>query len=239
MKKIFKITKILVMIFLLNTITLSKTIIVGTNAEFAPFEYLDENKIVGFDIELVQEIGKRLNRPIKIENLSFDGLIPALQVGKVDLLIAGMTKTPERSKFVGFTNDYFVAKQVLIVRKDAVEPKKVEELKGQKVGVILGFTGDLIITKIPEIKSEKYNTIFSAIMALNTGKVDSIIVDSAPAKSYVAENKNLKIVEIESAEEKYAIAGKKNSPLLKEINVILAEMLKDGTYDKIVKKYFK
>lgn len=235
----FKVLKMLAVVCLFTTGVQGKTIIVGTNAEFAPFEYLEGNKIVGFDIELVEEIGKRLNRPVKIKNLTFDGLIPGLQAGKLDLIIAGMTETPERAKFVGFTKDYFVAKQVLIVREDAVEPKKVEELKGQKVGVILGFTGDLIVAKIPEIKAERYNSIFSAIMALNTGKVDSIIVDSAPAKSYVAKNKKLKIVEIESDEEKYAIAGKKGSPLLEEINVVLAEIIKDGTYDKIVKKYFK
>ena len=238
MKKIWNVLKSLFIICLITTAAEGKTIIVGTNAEFAPFEYLEGNEIVGFDIELIKEIGKRLEKDIKIENLSFDGLIPGLQAGKLDLIIAGMTATPERSKFVGFTNDYFVAKQVLVMRKDDIEPKKIEEMKGKKVGVILGFTGDLIVTKIPEIKSEKYNAIFAGLMALNSGKVDAVLIDSAPAKSYVAKNKKLKIVEIESEEEKYAIAGKKDSELLKEINVVLEELITDGTYDKIVRKYF-
>ncbi|MEG0730641.1 MAG: transporter substrate-binding domain-containing protein, partial [Cetobacterium sp.] len=177
MKKFIYLLKVGVIFTMFSLLSVAKeTLIIGTNAEFAPFEYLDNGKVVGFDIDLINEIGKKLDLNIKIENLSFDGLLPALQAKKVDLIIAGMTATEDRKKFVDFTDDYFIAKQVLIVEDVSSAPQNFEDLKGKKVGTILGYTGDLIISKIPEIKSEKYNAPFGAIMALKSGKIDAVIL---------------------------------------------------------------
>ncbi|MEG2081506.1 MAG: transporter substrate-binding domain-containing protein, partial [Oscillospiraceae bacterium] len=94
MKKFIYLLKVGVIFTMFSLLSVAKeTLIIGTNAEFAPFEYLDNGKVVGFDIDLINEIGKKLDLNIKIENLSFDGLLPALQAKKVDLIIAGMTAT--------------------------------------------------------------------------------------------------------------------------------------------------
>lgn len=240
MKNYFKLVASFLLLFTLSLTSFAKeTLIVGTNAEFAPFEYMENGEIVGFDIELVKEIAKTLDIDIKFENMSFDGLLPALQAKKIDIVVAGMTATPEREKFVNFTKNYFVAKQVLIVPDKTSSPTSLDQLKGKKVGVVLGYTGDLIVSKLNDIKSEKFNSPFAAIMALNSGKVDAVILDSAPAHSYVKKNKGLKIAEIETDEEKYSIAIRKNDPqLVEKFNIALEEIEKNGTYDKLIEKYF-
>ncbi|MGL5710251.1 MAG: basic amino acid ABC transporter substrate-binding protein [Cetobacterium sp.] len=212
---------------------------VGTNAEFAPFEYLENGEIVGFDIELINKVGEKIGKEIKIKNITFDGLLPALQTNKLDLVIAGMTMTAEREKFVDFSDDYFVANQVIIVPEKDSNIVNLDSLKGKKVGVVLGYTGDLMVSKIEGVDKVQYNSAPGAIMALTSGKVDAMILDSAPAGSYIVQNKGLKIVKIDAEEEKYAIAvAKGKKELVESINKALKEIKEEGTYDKLIIKYF-
>lgn len=212
---------------------------VGTNAEFVPFEYIDNGNIVGFDIELINKIGEKIGRKIKIKNISFDGLLPALQANKIDVIIAGMSVTEERKKFVDFSKDYFVANQVIIVSENNNEIKNIDTLKNKKVGVILGYTGDLIISKFNDINKIQYNSASNAIMALLSNKIDAVILDSAPAKNYINNNKGLKILTMDIESEKYAIAIKKEGGnLVHEINSALDIIKQEGTYDKLIQKYF-
>ena len=212
---------------------------VGTNAEFAPFEYMENGKIVGFDIDLINKIGEKIDKEIKIKNIAFDGLLPALQTNKIDLIIAGMTVTKEREKFVDFSNDYFIANQVIIVPENENTIVDINSLKNKKVGVVLGYTGDLIVSKIEGVNKIQYNSAPSSIMALTGGKIDAMILDSAPAQSYIAKNQGLKIIELDSEVEKYAIAvGKNNKDLINKINIALEEIKREGIYDKLIIKYF-
>ena len=150
-----------------------------------------------------------------------------------------MTVTKEREKFVNFSNDYFVANQVIIVPENENTIIDMNSLKNKKVGVVLGYTGDLIVSKIQGVNKIQYNSAPSSIMALTSGKIDAMVLDSAPAQSYIAKNKGLKIIELDSEIEKYAIAaGKNNKNLIKEVNEALAEIKTEGIYDELIIKHF-
>ena len=214
-------------------------IFVGTNAEFPPFEYLDKGEVTGFDIELVNEIGKVMDADVKVVDMSFDGLLPALQMKKVDLVIAGMTATEERKKTVSFTQPYYTASQVIIVKEGNNSIKSFDDLKGKKVAVMLGFTGDTIVSEIEGVNVERFNAAYAGIMALQADKVEAVVLDSEPAKNYVKQNPGLVLAKADAEQEEYAIALRKNDKaLLEKVEKALAEVKANGTYDALIKKYF-
>lgn len=214
-------------------------IFVGTNAEFPPFEYLDKGEVTGFDIELVNEIGKVMDVDVKVLDMSFDGLLPALQMKKVDLVIAGMTATEERKKTVAFTQPYYTASQVIIVKEGNNSIKSFDDLKGKKVAVMLGFTGDTIVSEIEGVNVERFNAAYGGIMALQADKVEAVVLDSEPAKNYVKQNPGLVLANADAEQEEYAIALRKaDKELLEKVEKALAEVKANGTYDALIKKYF-
>lgn len=214
-------------------------IFVGTNAEFPPFEYLEKGEVTGFDIELVNELGKVMDADVKVLDMSFDGLLPALQMKKVDLVIAGMTATEERKKTVAFTQPYYTASQVIIVKEGDNSIKSFDDLKGKRVGVMLGFTGDTVVSEIEGVKVERFNAAYAGIMALQADKVEAVVLDSEPAKNYVKQNPGLVLAEADAEQEEYAIALRKNDKaLLEKVEKALAELKANGTYDALIKKYF-
>lgn len=214
-------------------------IFVGTNAEFPPFEYLDKGEVTGFDIELVNELGKVMDADVKVLDMSFDGLLPALQMKKVDLVIAGMTATEERKKTVSFTQPYYTASQVIIVKEGNNSIKSFDDLKGKKVAVMLGFTGDVVVSEMKDVKVERFNAAYAGIMALQADKVEAVVLDSEPAKNYVKQNPGLVLAEADAEQEEYAIALRKNDKaLLEKVEKALAEVKANGTYDALIKKYF-
>lgn len=238
MKKIFK-NLVLFLMLIMSTLTFAKEkLYVGTNAEFPPFEYLDKGEVVGFDIDLVKAIGEKLGVEIVIKDMSFDGLIPALETNKIDIVIAGMTASDERKMAVNFSNPYYTANQVIILNDNNNDIKTFDDLNGKLVGVILGFTGDVVVSEMKDVKSKKYNASYAAIMELQNNKIDAIVLDSETALNYVKNNKGLKLAETSGEPEEYAIAiSKKNSELLNKINIALDELKKDGTYETLLKKY--
>lgn len=240
MKKLFKSLVMGAMVLSLSVTAFAKEkIYVGTNAEFPPFEYLENGEIKGFDMELVNEIGKILDADIKIVDMAFDGLLPALQMKKVDLVIAGMTANEERMKTVSFTQPYYTASQVIIVKEGNDSIKSFNDLKGKKVGVMLGFTGDMVVSEIEGVKIERFNAAYAGIMALQAGKVEAVVLDSEPAKNYVAQNKGLVLADADAEQEEYAIAVRKNDKaLLEKVEKALKEIKENGTYDKLIQKYF-
>ena len=240
MKKLFKSLVMGAMVLSLSVTAFAKEkIYVGTNAEFPPFEYLENGEIKGFDMELVNEIGKILDADIKIVDMAFDGLLPALQMKKVDLVIAGMTANEERMKTVSFTQPYYTASQVIIVKEGNDSIKSFNDLKGKKVGVMLGFTGDMVVSEIEGVKIERFNAAYAGIMALQAGKVEAVVLDSEPAKNYVAQNRGLVLADADAEQEEYAIAVRKNDKaLLEKVEKALKEIKENGTYDKLLQKYF-
>lgn len=235
---------VLLIMTLLSLVAFGKSdkLYVGTNAEFEPFEYLENGKIVGFDVELMEAIGKKIDKEIIWKNIAFDGLLPALQSKKIDVIIAGMTATEERKKFVNFSDPYFVSSQMIMVNTEDSKSKIIksyDDLPGNVVGVVLGYTGDIAVSKVEGVEVQRFNGTSEAIMALNSKKVQAVVLDSEPAKNYVKTNKNLKLINTDIAKEEYSIAvGKDNKELANEINEAYQSLVKDGTFDKLMKKYF-
>jgi len=239
MKKFLNVV-ILFSLFLVSRFSFSaEKLYVGTNAEFEPFEYLKEGKVIGFDIELIEEIGKLIGQEIEIKNLAFDGLLPALQSKKIDVIIAGMTATEDRKKFVNFSETYYSSEQMIVTNKEAnVEVKSFDDLPKKSVGVVLGFTGDIAVSKIEGIDVKRFNGTGEAVMALKSKKVDAIVLDAEPAKKYAGQNPELEVKETDVAKEEYAIALRKDNPkLLEDINNALNTLKTNGKYDELMKKY--
>lgn len=220
-------------------------IVMGTNAEFPPFEYVtSENPLVdkydGIDVAIALEIGKALGKEVKIENMEFDSLLVALATGKVDFVAAGMTVEPDRQKNADFSDTYYLAKQVIIA-KEGTGIKSAEDLRGKAVGVVLGYTGDTTMTKnYPEANLTRFKKGADAVMELTNGKIDAVVIDAAPAKAFVAKNAGLTIIEDAEAfeNEEYAIAVKKgNTQLLEKINETLKTLKSNGTIDQLGQKY--
>ena len=220
----------------------SNKLVVGLNAEFPPFEYKDASgQIVGFDVDLMNEIGKLINKEIEYKNIAFDSILIALQSGKINISISGMTATDERRQVVNFSTPYFISKQAIVTLEDSAITN-YDDLTGKTIGVVLGYTGDLAITEKYKDKANiiKFDSADQLVLALNSKKMDLAVIDMEPAKKYVENNKGLKLVETPLAEEEYSIAiPKGNEQLLQDINNALETLKSNGTYDKIHAKYFK
>lgn len=213
-------------------------LVMATNAEFEPWEYYEGDKIVGIDVEIAQAIADKLGMELEIEDMAFDSIIPAVTSGKADFGAAGMTVDETRKKSVDFTDTYANASQVIIVKEDS-EIKGSADLADKKIGVQLGTTGDLLSTELAGDENvERYNKGFEGIQALLQGKIDAVVIDSAPAKVFVEQSEGLKVCDEAMSQEEYAIAVKKgNTEMLDKINGALKELKEDGTIDEIMNKY--
>ncbi|MGL5254474.1 MAG: basic amino acid ABC transporter substrate-binding protein [Brevinema sp.] len=218
----------------------SNTLIVGTNAEFQPFEYLENGVIVGFDIDLINEVALILGKQIKIENMNFDGLIPALQSKKIDLIIAGMAVTEDRKRNVAFSDIYFQTLDMrLIVKQDNMTISNVETIRNKNIGAILGFTADTYLTQMGDVTVSRFNGAGEAILALKSGKIDALMLDADPTKGYLAQNPDLKDFPVLGTAEEYSMAlRKEDTVLLNSINKALIQLKENGKYQEIYAKYF-
>lgn len=222
----------------------SNTITMSTNAEFEPFEYKDQNSIIGIDADIANKIAAKLNKKLKINDVDFDSLITELNSGKCDFVAAGMTVTDDRKKNADFSDPYFDATQSIIVLKGS-KIKSRTDLNGKKVGVQLGTTGDTFCTNqdgksdIKVAHVERFNKGADAISDLMNGKIDAVVIDDFPAQKFVSKNSG-KLVKLQEAltVEHYAIAVKKgNKELLNTINDVLKEMKSSGELAKTINKY--
>lgn len=215
----------------------SDTLVMATNAEFPPYEYYEGDEVVGIDAEIAQAIADELGMTLKIEDMAFDSIIPAVTSGKADFGAAGMTVTEDRKKNVDFTDTYATATQVIIVKEDS-DIAGPDDLVGKKIGVQLGTTGDIYAGDIEDAEVEQYNKGFEAVQALTQGKIDAVVIDGEPAKEFVAQAEGLKILDEAFTEEEYAIAvAKGNDDLREKINDALAKLKESGKIDEIVAKY--
>ena len=214
------------------------TLVMATNAEFPPYEYYEGDQIVGIDAEFAAAIAEKLGMELKIEDMAFDSIIPAVQSGKADFGAAGMTVTEDRMLQVDFSDTYYTGRQVIIVMGGNTEIKTPDDLEGKKIGVQQGTTGDIYISDdYGEENVERYNKGFEAVQALTQGKIDAVVIDDQPAKTFVKENDGLVILDTEYVEEDYALCFKKDSDLVEKVNGAIAELKADGTFDKIIDKY--
>lgn len=213
------------------------TLVMATNAEFPPYEFHEGDDVVGIDADIARAIGEEMGMEVKIEDMAFDSIIPAVTSGKADIGAAGMTVTEDRKKNVDFTDTYATATQVIIV-KEGSDIAGPDDLTGKKIGVQLGTTGDIYADDIEDAEVERYNKGFEAVQALTQDKIDAVVIDGEPAKEFVAEADGLKILDEAFTEEEYAIAvAKDNDDLLKKMNEALASLKESGKIDEIVAKY--
>ena len=216
-------------------------LVMATNAEFPPYEYHDGGDIVGIDAEIAKAIAGELGMELEIEDIAFDSIIPEITSGKADMGLAGMTVTEDRKQSVDFSDTYAKASQKVIVKEDS-EIASPDDLAGKIVGVQLGTTGDIYVSDLEADGTtvERYNKGFEAVQALSQGKIDAVVIDGEPAKTFVAQTEGLKILEESFTDEEYAIAVKKgNTELLDKINGALKTLKENGTLDEIVAKYIK
>jgi polar amino acid transport system substrate-binding protein len=217
----------------------SNEIVMGTNAEFEPFEYREGENIVGFDVEIAKAIAAKTGKELKIEDMAFDTLIVGLNNKQMDFIAAGMSVTDERKAQVDFSVPYFKSKQMIIIKTDDASITKAEDLVGKKVGVQLGTTGDLFASGTKGIEVIQFDKAPLAVMDLKNGKVDAVVIDAEPAKKLVEGQSDIKLLDVPFIEEEYAIAVKKgNTKLLNTINEAIEELKQSGDYDKIYNEFF-
>lgn len=215
-----------------------KTLVMATNAEFPPYEYHEGDAVVGIDAEIAKLIADKLGMELKIEDVAFDSIIPGVQAGKYDMGMAGMTVNEERLQSVNFSDSYATGVQVVIV-KEGGSIASLDDIAGKKIGVQTSTTGDIYASDdFGDENVVKFDNGAAAVEALKSGKVDCVIIDNEPAKSYVAANEGLKILETEYAVEDYAICfAKENTELQEKVNAALKELIADGSVQKIIDKY--
>lgn len=222
-----------------------KTIKVGTDITFVPFEFEDNGTYTGFDIDLINAIAKEAGYEVELQPMQFAGLIPALQAGNVDVGIAGITIKPERAKQVLFTDPYYDAGQVIAIRKDETTIKTVDDLKDKVLGAKIGTSGADIAEqmkqdgKLKEVKL--YDNNPESYIDLENGNIDAFINDK-PVTEYYIKTKGegkVKLLGDVLQGEQYGIAITKSKPELhKELNDALKTLKENGTYQQIYDKWF-
>jgi len=225
-----------------------KVLRIGTSATREPFCFVDKNqKVTGHDGELALRIASELNRPVEFFDMKFSALIPALQSGKVDLIVAGMTATEERAKSVNFTQSYFQNSQVIIVKRSdeegvddkSIQIKTIEDYKDKKIGVLIGSTHDLYAKEnLPNAQIFQYKTPPEIILAVKTGKVDAAIYNTESLYEIIRNDSELQI----AGDTLFAVPvgmgfNKGNSVLREKFNEFLKEIVNNGIYDDLVKRW--
>ena len=219
-------------------------LIMSTNAAFPPYEMTDDDgKFIGIDVEVARAIADKLDLELVIDNMEFTAALEAAQKGKSDMVMAGVTVTPDREMVMDFSNSYATGIQVVIVPENSAI-KTIDDLEGKKIGTQMGTTGYLYCSDTPdnggygEENVVAYDNGITAVQALLKGQIDCIVIDNAPAQAFVKENAGLKILDANFTVEDYAIGFRKGNTALRDaVNKALAELIADGTVQKIVDKY--
>ncbi len=217
-----------------------KTLVVGTSADYEPFEYVDENgKYVGFDIELMEEVAARLDMEIEWQDIAFDGLIGSLQSDKIDAIIAAMSATPEREEQVDFTKPYFIGADAIIVAEGSgIEINKNEDMAGYVVGVQTGTIQEEWIDTNIDAEVMRYERAEQAIMDLKSGRIDVVAMDFYAASSFMAQGGLELGLKTEFSGEHMAIAVKEgNTELRDQIDAVVAELQAEGFVEELAMKY--
>ncbi|MDX2232638.1 MAG: ABC transporter substrate-binding protein/permease [Leptolyngbyaceae cyanobacterium bins.349] len=214
----------------------------GTSADYKPFEFHDtssgEDKIVGFDIDIAQRIAQELGFKLVIKDMEFNGLIPAMQSGRVDFVMAAMTPTPERRANIDFSNIYYTAQNTIIAKK-VTNATTIQSLQGKTVGAQLGSLQQEVAGKITGATVVTRNRVPDLIQEINAGRIDAAIVEDTIARSYANVYPDLNFTVIPNQDGGYAIAFPKGSPLVPPFNRVIAQMQQDGSLERLAKKWFE
>ena len=217
----------------------TKTLSMATNAAFPPYEFMEGDDYAGIDIEIAQAIADSIGAELVINDVEFGSIIGGVQSGKYDMGIAGMTVTDERLQSVNFSDTYATGVQVIIVKEGSPIASADDLANATKIGVQMDTTGDIYCCDdFGDDHVTEFKTGADAVQALVTDKVDCVVIDNEPAKSFVAANEGLKILETEYVVEDYAICvAKENEELLNTINAALKDLKASGKLDEIISKY--
>ncbi len=225
------------------------TIVVGTSADFAPFEYIDEDtgNIIGFDIEMVKSILQDAGYKVEVKDIAFDSLIPSLQGGKIDVIAAAMTITESRAEQIDFTDPYYEADQSILVKSNTeLNLSSAQDLQNYTVGAQTGTTGaQWVQTTLIDNGTmntndfKKYETYTLAVLDLTNGNIDAVVLDKPVAQAYES-NKNVNIEMTIITGESYGLGVKKgNSDLLQTLNDGLETLIGSEEWNTLVQKYFE
>ncbi len=243
-----KLTALLLSLVLVLTCTaaMADTLVMGTNAAFPPYEFIGEDgEVTGIDVEIARAVCAEMGYELVVRDMEFDSIISDVQFGKIDFGMAGMTVTEERMQFVNFSNPYATGIQAIIVKEGSpitCADDLFAEGANHKIGVQLSTTGDLYATWDIEDAGlgtvMRYATGNEAVQDLALGRIDCVIIDNEPAKSYVAAIPGLVVLETAYAEENYAACfNKEDVELLNAFNAALVKLTEDGTIPAIIEKY--
>lgn len=221
-----------------------KPLIVITSPDNPPFEFKDTSqggdKVIGFDIDVIHELGKRLGRPIKIIEADFAGLIPALQAGRADMSIAGFSPTEERKKSVDFSDPYHIDKKALLVLEGSSITSE-KDLQNQTIGAQFGSAHEMTANKwaasTPDLKVIALGKIGELVQEVKNGRIQAIVVEDTVAKKIAASTPGLKVIVLTVEGGPSAIAFPKGSALVKPTNDALKAM--KGDIDKLEAKWFQ
>ena len=221
----------------------SGKLVMGTSADYPPYEWHlvkdGKDTVVGFDIDIAQAIADELGVELEVKDMDFDGLIPALSTGKIDMIIAGMNPTEERKQSVDFTDIYYTQKDVLVIRKEdaatitSEDALKTAALSTQKATI----QEDYLLENFPDAEIQSVPKWNTAIMSLTTGKVDAILMVETVAKQFVTQNDSLMIAEFDVNSElnQSAIAvAKDGGAFLETVNSILTELKDSGKIEELI-----
>lgn len=215
------------------------TLIVGTEAGFAPYEYMVGNEVVGIDMDISQAIADYLGKELVIKNMDFDGALLAVQSGKVDFVAAGVSVDEERKEVMDFSVDYVDSTEVVVINIENPMVADIDDLDGKIIGVQQGNIADFYVEeniKAKEIK--RYTKFVQGAEDLKNGKIDCLVMDQYPAEELVAANPQLGILDGILFEDKYAIAVEKgNTQLLDVINTVIEQLKNDGKIEEFIENH--
>ena len=221
-------------------------LVVGTSADYPPFEFYSSNyELDGFDVALMQELGKRLGVQVVFNDFAFDGLLNAVRLRQVDVAIGAISVTPDRRQIVDFTNIYYMGEDAVLARTVFNRTvRTASDLAGQRVGVQLGSTYQAWVQEnlvspglIPQTNLTTFSDLSSMVSALRRGRVDVILIGQLPAEQLARRFTDLKVVGDSFNRQQYAIAARSGSSLIVELNAALLKTQRDGTFAQLVDRY--
>ncbi len=216
-------------------------IVVGTSADYPPFEFIDENNnFDGFDIALMNEIAKRMGVEVEWQDISFDGLIGALKAGKIDAIIAAMSATPERDQEVDFTIPYLEGSDAILVAEDSdIVIDSPEDMGQYKIGVQSGTIHEQWVDEhLPDAQVSRYERADQAIMDLKSGRIDVVAMDYYAAQAYIQQGGIKMALKANLSGESMAIAVPEGATELKaKLDEIITQLKDEGFIDDLAMKY--
>jgi polar amino acid transport system substrate-binding protein len=216
------------------------TLRVGLTADYPPFEFMKDNVISGFDLDLANMIAKELGKKLSVHDMDWDTLIPAVQTGRIDCVISGMTASDERKENVDFSIPYYDPKFAMIYRRDN-EVKTLKDLNSSIIGVQLGSSMETFlkgqIDQVQNLDIVSLKRTPTMIQELKLSRLDGVLVEEAQAKEFVGKDQELSYSIFESDQPGVAIAFAKNSPLIAQVNAALTKLQDSGEMDKLRNKW--